>query len=107
MNAAEIVREVTRHGCNITVLDGSLKLTAPRPLPDDLVDEIRRCKPEIIEALTPLPHGPCYQCGKDTRAMLTRPDGTWDWQCVPCFDRGVTPLPDTQKARSSEMVRPK
>ena len=51
-------------------------------------------------------HGSCYQCGEDTRCMLTRPDGSWDWQCIPCFDRGATPLPDTQKAVTGEMVKP-
>jgi len=107
MNAADIIHEVTRYGCNITVVDDTLKLTAPRPLPDALMNEIRRHKPEIVEALIDhLPHGACFQCGVDTRCMLTRPDLTWDWQCIPCFDKGATPLPDTQKAADSDSVRP-
>jgi len=87
MNAADIIHEVTRHGCNITVQDDTLKLSAPRPLPADLMDELRQHKPEVIAELAPLPHGACFQCGADTRCMLTRPDGTWDWQCISCFDR--------------------
>jgi hypothetical protein len=53
-----------------------------------------------------LPHGPCYQCGTDTQSMLTRPDRSWGWMCVPCFDLGARPLPDTQKAVTGEMVMP-
>jgi len=97
MNAADIIHEVTRHGCNITVQDDTLKLTAPRPLPDALMDEIRQHKPEVIEELAPLPHGSCIGCGKDTRCMLTRPDGSWGWQCISCFDKGAATLPTPER----------
>jgi len=106
MTPVAILREAYRHGADIAVAGGSLRLTAPRPLPDSLVEEIRRHKPEIIEALSPLPHGPCIGCGKETRCMLTRPDGSWDWMCIPCFDRSARPLPEPQKAHSGEMVKP-
>jgi len=104
MNAADIIHEVTRHGCNIAVVDDRLKLSAPRPLPDDLMDEIRHHKPEVIAELAPLPHGPCYQCGEDTRCMLTSPDRSWAWLCISCFDRGSTTYPVPEKARSGDCV---
>jgi len=106
MTAADIIHEVARHGCNITVMDDTLKLSAPRPLPDGLMDEIRSHKPELMAELASLPHGPCYQCGEDTRCMLTRPDLTWDWQCIPCFDRGARPLPIFGTCDSGQMARP-
>jgi len=51
VKAADLIHEVTRHGCNITVQNDTLKLTAPRPLPDALMNELRRHKPDVIAEL--------------------------------------------------------
>jgi len=51
MNASEIIKAVTRYGGKITVAGGALALSAPRPLPDTLLAEIRRNKPAIIATI--------------------------------------------------------
>ena len=60
---AELVREVQAAGGRLIPLDdGRLRVTAPEPLPEELVDRIRQHKPEVI-------------------AILSRPDlvaGGWD-----------------------------
>lgn len=103
MNASEFLTEAAQRGISIS-LDGGSLYVKPENIPAKTVAFIRQHKQEITEALTaPRPHGACFQCGDDTECMLTRPDNSWDWQCIPCFDRGATVLPETQKA---EMVRP-
>jgi len=94
VNAHSFLKQASQHGIRLTVHGDNLNVEAPRDaLTPDVVAYLRRHKPEIVEALTmPLPHGPCFMCGEDTACMLTRPDGTWDWQCVPCFDRSARPL---------------
>ena len=50
---AELVREVEAAGARLTPLDdGRLRVTAPEPLPDELLDRIRQYKPEVIAVLT-------------------------------------------------------
>ncbi len=51
--AIELVHEVEAAGGHLIPLDdGRLRVTAPEPLPEELVDRIRQNKPEVIEILT-------------------------------------------------------
>ena len=53
MTAAELVREVEVAGGRLIPLDdGGLRVAAPEPLPDDLVNRLRQHKPEVIAILT-------------------------------------------------------
>ena len=53
MNAApELVREVEAAGGRIAFADGRLKLSAPAPLPDGLVDELRTHKAKVVAFLS-------------------------------------------------------
>ena len=52
MNTArKLIDEVESAGGVIQVDDGRLKLSAPEPLPDDLIQQLRDHKPEVIELL--------------------------------------------------------
>lgn len=89
MNASQIVEEVTKHGGRIVVDGDKLKLSAPSPLPTDLLDEIKKAKAELLVKFKPLPHGSCCRCGRDTQSMLTKPTGSWAWMCSGCFERDI------------------
>ena len=49
--APELVREVQAAGGRIAAIGGRLKLSAPAPLPDGLVDELRVRKAEVLSFL--------------------------------------------------------
>ena len=49
--APALVREVQAAGGQIAFADGRLKLSAPAPLPDGLVDELRTHKAEVLSFL--------------------------------------------------------
>ncbi len=49
--APALVREVQAAGGRIAAVDGRLKLSAPAPLPDGLVDELRTHKAEVLSFL--------------------------------------------------------
>ncbi len=49
--AAEIVREVADAGGRLAVAGDRIRVSAPRPLPDRLVDALRRRKGEVIAYL--------------------------------------------------------
>jgi hypothetical protein len=51
MIAAEIIDQVLHAGGQITVDGDDLVLTAPRPLPADLLDRLAAYKPDILAAL--------------------------------------------------------
>jgi len=108
MNTQTFLKQALQHGIRLSVHGDKLDVDAPKDaLTSDVIDYMKQHKPEIIEALTaPLPHGSCFQCGEDTECMLTRPDNSRDWQCIPCFDRGAGPLSATEKCDSGEMVAP-
>jgi len=107
MNVQTFLTEASRRGLRLSVHGEKLDVDAPKDaLTPDVMEYMKQHKPEIVEALKDtLPHGACFQCDVDTRCMLTRPDGSWDWQCIPCFDRDARPLPDTQKVVTGEMVK--
>jgi len=50
-NARKLINEVESAGGVIQVYDGRLSLSAPNPLPDKLVQELKNHKPEVIEFL--------------------------------------------------------
>jgi hypothetical protein len=45
MKAVEIVRELQHYGGHTTVVGGDLVLTAPQPLPPELLHELRTHSP--------------------------------------------------------------
>ena len=51
MNVASIIYEIQSAGGRIEVNHGKLRLTAPKPLSDDLVDLIKAHKPELLVTL--------------------------------------------------------
>jgi len=106
MNASQFLKQALKCDIRLSVHGDKLDVDAPKDaLTPDVIDFMRQHKPEIVEALTAhLQHGSCYQCGTDTECMLTRPDGSWDWQCIPCFDRGAMPLPKSEKSSTGDSV---
>ena len=49
--ASALVREVRAAGGRIAAVDGRLKLSAPAPLPDGLVNDLRTHKAEVVSFL--------------------------------------------------------
>lgn len=49
MNCDNPLRTATEQGAGISVLDGRLIITAPKPLPDELIADIRAMRVGIIE----------------------------------------------------------
>jgi hypothetical protein len=75
--------------------DGKLKVTAPAPLPDELREQLRQRKAEVLALLSPSPW-PCPHCGKAATIEAVEPsrDGSrmlTFWTCAPCQVWAVTP----------------
>src|ERR687895_95552 len=51
MSALPLIEAVQRAGGAITLLGNRLRLSAPKPLPEDLLQELRTHKPEVIHHL--------------------------------------------------------
>ncbi len=51
MNALDIIRQVEELGGQLTIDDGQLKVRAPEPLPQDVMEAVRTHKPTIMVAL--------------------------------------------------------
>ena len=51
MSAACLLTEVKRHGASVVVDGGQLKVRAPVPLPDDLFEQLRVHKAELLREL--------------------------------------------------------
>ena len=51
MTAGELVRVVTAAGAHFAVTGDKLTITAPRPLGQELIEELRRAKPDILRLL--------------------------------------------------------
>ncbi len=72
MNALNLIQEVTRAGATMTLEGGDLVLSGARPLPDDLVEQLRRHKPEVVATLKNEPVDPeAYE----ERAAIMEYDG--------------------------------
>ena len=52
MTAADLIQELHHHGAAVTVDGNALSLTAPRPLPPDLLSQLRTRKTELLKELT-------------------------------------------------------
>jgi hypothetical protein len=59
--AIDVLRVATSAGARFTVSGDRLTVTAPRPLPTELVDQLRRAKGEVIALLTADPVSSLYE----------------------------------------------
>ena len=60
MNAEELLYEARKQGAVFTVPEpGRVHVEAPKRLPDDLLEQLRRCKAEIVELLITNPATAC------------------------------------------------
>jgi hypothetical protein len=78
MSAAEIIGQVLDAGGQIAVDGADLVLTAPRPLPADLLDNLKAHKPAILEALArpdPLPPLPPAAEARRRKVLAIARDG--------------------------------
>ena len=50
-HAKDLVRRVHVAGGSLQRNGGKLKMSAPSPLPDELIDELRQAKPELLALL--------------------------------------------------------
>lgn len=57
MNAAQLIEQVHAAGGRIEAKGATLKLAAPKPLPDTLLAELRLHKPDLLAYLTAQRHG--------------------------------------------------
>lgn len=57
MNAAQLIEQVHAAGGRIEAKGATLKLAAPKPLPDALMAELRLYKPDLLTYLTAQRHG--------------------------------------------------
>lgn len=74
MIAAEIIDQVLDAGGQIAVDGADLVLTAPRPLPADLLDTLKAHKPDIMKALR-RPAG--AQGAQGARRIYGKRTGAW------------------------------
>ena len=73
--APALVREVQAAGGQIAFADGRLKLSAPAPLPDELVNDLRTHKAEVLSFL----QGQASSSGRDAGAyQRPLPKPIWD-----------------------------
>lgn len=76
---------------------GTLKITAPAPLPEELQRELRQRKGEVLAMLIKSgPVWPCPRCGRPAEIEDVCPslDGKRTltlWRCESCQTYGVTP----------------
>lgn len=88
MTAAEIIRDIRRHGGDLSVDGDHLTLTAARPLPDELLQQLRARKADLLGYLAASqmldevadPADPCSNCG---RSQWWRVPGE-PWHCRLC-----------------------
>ncbi len=62
MIAPELIALVEDCGGCVSLRDGGIKLTAKKPLPDDLVAKLKSAKPEIVSFLQRQEIAICGQC---------------------------------------------
>jgi len=88
MGAAELLRELSDAGFALIAVDGKLLVTPASRLTDRLRDELRACKPQLIDLLTLQTHHshPAEGCRcNDCRHLLPR--GT----CARPIEAGLIP----------------
>jgi hypothetical protein len=105
MNARALLAEVAEAGGRVEARDDRLRLTAPQPLPADLVACIRAAKPALLAALDGAPKwharhrealaywGALHPAGEAARLASGELQGRWhrlhgervpEWQCAGC-----------------------
>jgi hypothetical protein len=78
MTAADLIREVQRHGARLVPNGDRLRVELSNPIPDDLVEQLRQRKAELLAVLRD-PTTPCPACGCGSYWS----DGT-AWFCEGC-----------------------
>src|SRR5262245_27596927 len=71
--------------------DGKLKVRAPAPLPEELQEQLRRRKAEVLASLSQSPF-PCPACSAAVRLEPALPEErpTRIWTCMQCGAWGGT-----------------
>lgn len=89
MRAAELLHRVESAGAHLTPDGDNLKVSAPEPLPDELMAELKAAKPKLLELLT---HGRCPECEDRIQS------GSYDALCrnCPAWDRLFADVPDPE-----------
>ena len=62
MSALDLIALVEDCGGRVSLREGGIKLTAKKPLPDDLVARLKSAKPEIVSFLQRQENKICGQC---------------------------------------------
>src|SRR5205085_8723075 len=91
MTVPELLRARSAHGATLTLHGATVKVAAPTPLPDALMDALRTHKGDVVAALrgkaaraprtatelvAALPQAPCHGgCGRWT---------AFGWECLRC-----------------------
>ncbi len=105
MNAAELLEQARGLGATFTVPEpGRVHVSAPEPLPDELMSALRELKPQVLDLLT---HVPDYSI---TACVCDQPiGGTGPERCEVCWQPLVPTTPgvvaaDWQCALAGESV---
>ena len=69
MSAVDLIAAVEDCGGRVSLREGGIKLTARKPLPNDLVARLKSAKPEIVSFLQRQEIAICGQC-----AIVINPD---------------------------------
>ena len=69
MSAGDLIAAVEDCGGRVSLREGGIKLTARKPLPNDLVARLKSAKPEIVSFLQRQEIAICGQC-----AIVINPD---------------------------------
>ena len=73
MSAVDLIAAVEDCGGRVSLREGGIKLTARKPLPNDLVARLKSAKPEIVSFLQRQEIAICDQCAiivKDGQEFL-------------------------------------
>ena len=85
MTAEELLYEARKQGAVFTVPEpGRVHVEAPERLPDDLLEQLRRCKAEIVELLIT---NPATACGCDPLPSQTEHGHLAQAGCGPGYER--------------------
>jgi len=73
MDAARLIDEVKRHGGSLQLNGDKIRVSAPEPLPDNLRQELKARKPEVINFLKAGPRvNPCHPDWSDPEDTRSR-----------------------------------
>lgn len=90
MSAPELIALVENCGGRVSLHGGGIKLTARKPLPDDLVARLKGAKPEIVLFLQRQEIAICGQCavtiGPDQEFLHIVADGFPGFIHLDCYD---------------------